>query len=262
VVVKLYAHSYLFRQLIRRDIQAKHKGTLGGGVWLVAQPLLMLAIYTLVFGLVFQPKWSGAGSIWDFSLILFLGKIPYIYILETLGRAPSLMASNANYVKRTQFPLGLLVLMSHATALFVVMVSFLVWFIFFVAIKADLPSPTSLLLPLIYLPMCLAATGLSYFLSSLGAYFKDVGQVVQPVLFSMMFLSPVFYPISVSPGWMRTFLRINPMSQAIEQSRSVMYFAQEMDWAWWAAHMAGGLIVLALGYLWFRKTRGGFAEVL
>lgn len=262
MVGKLYAHSYLLRQLVRRDIQSKHKGTLGGGVWLVAQPLLMLAIYTLVFGLVFQPKWSGAGSIWDFSLILFLGKIPYIYVLETVGRAPSLIVANANYVKRTQFPLEILVLMSQATALFVALVSLLVWFLFYAVIKGGLPNPASLLLPLIYLPMCLAVTGLSYLLSSLGAYFKDVGQIVQPVLFSMMFLSPVFYPISESPGWMRTFLRANPMSQAIEQSRSVLYFAQAMDWAWWAVHMLGGLMVLALGYLWFRKTRGGFAEVL
>ncbi|GIX39653.1 MAG: transport permease protein [Silanimonas sp.] len=254
--------AYLLRQLVVRDIQSRYKGTVGGALWVVGQPLLMLAIYTLVFGLVFQPKWDGLGSIWDFSLVLFLGKIPYIYVLDTVGRSPALMVAHAGYVKKTQFPLGFLIWMSQASALFVAVVSLFVWGLFYLLIHFDLPPITSLLLPIIYLPLFFSVGGICYFLSSLGTYFRDVSQIVQPILFSMMFLSPVFYPIHKSPEWMRGFLEWNPMSQAIEQSRNVIYFGQSMDWHWWGMQMLLGILLLILGRGWFSRTRGGFAEVI
>lgn len=253
---------FLLRQLIARDIEAKHKGTFGGILWLVAQPLLMLAIYTLVFGLIFQPRWKGVESIWDYALILFLGKIPYIYVLESIGRAPSIIVSHSSYAKRMQFPLELLVYMSQATALVGVLLSMCVWLVFYLLIHQSLPGPRALLVPVVYVPLLLSSAGVSLLLASLGTYFRDVGQVVQPILFSMMFLSPVFYPIAQSPGLMRPWLEINPMSQAIEQSRNLLYFSAAVDWVWWGTQFVVGLSVAFVGWLWFRRTKGGFAEVL
>lgn len=253
---------FLLRQLVARDIEGKHKGTAGGVFWLVAQPLLMLAIYTLVFGLIFQPKWKGVDSIWDYALILFLGKIPYIYILESIGRSPSVIVSHAAYAKRTQFPLELLVYMTQMTAIVGVLISMAVWLAFYILIHHGVPSPRGFLIPLIYLPMCLSATGISLILASLGTYFRDVGQIVQPILFSMMFLSPVFYPIAQSPAVMRPWLEANPMSQAIEHSRHLLYFENPVDWSWWGGQLILGFVLLAVGSVWFRRTKGGFAEVL
>lgn len=254
--------AFLLRQLVQRDIEAKHKGTAGGVIWLVAQPLLMLAIYTLVFGLIFQPRWRGIESIWDYALILFLGKIAYIYVLESVGRAPALIAANASYVKKSRFPLDLLVLMSQATALVGVGISFVVWGVFYTLLHKALPPPAAVLVPLVFAPLILSATGVSLFLASLGTYFRDVAQIVQPILFSMMFLSPVFYPIAQSPAFMKPFLRLNPMSQTIEQTRNLLYFSQPIDWHWLGSQALIGLLLLASGWWWFRRTKRGFAEVL
>lgn len=253
---------FLLRQLIVRDIEAKHKGTAGGVIWLVAQPLLMLAIYTLVFGLIFQPRWKGVESIWDYALILFLGKIPYIYVLESVGRSPSLIAMHTSYAKKSRFPLELLVVMSQASAIVGVVISFFIWMIFYLMLHQGLPPLKGVLVPLMYVPLFLSATGLSLVLASLGTYFRDVAQIVQPILFSMMFLSPVFYPIAQSPGFMRPLLRANPMSQAIEQTRNLLYFDGVVDWFWLAWQLALGGTLLAFGWWWFRRTKGGFAEVL
>lgn len=254
--------AFLLRQLVQRDIESKHKGTAGGVVWLVAQPLLMLAIYTLVFGLIFQPRWRGIESIWDYALILFLGKIAYIYVLESVGRAPSLIAAHASYAKKSRFPLDLLVLMSQATALVGVVISFVVWTAFYALLHKAPPPSAAVLVPLVLAPLVLSATGISLFLASLGTYFRDVAQIVQPILFSMMFLSPVFYPIAQSPGFMKPFLRFNPMSQAIEQTRNLLYFSQPLDWQWLGSQTLIGLILLGSGWWWFRRTQRGFAEVL
>lgn len=254
--------AFLLGQLVQRDIEAKHKGTVGGVFWLVAQPLLMLAIYTLVFGLIFQPRWRGIESIWDYALILFLGKIAYIYVLESVGRAPSLIAANASYAKKSRFPLDLLVFMAQATALVGVLISFGVWAVFYMILHKAPPPASALLVPVVFAPLVLSATGLSLFLASLGTYFRDVAQVVQPVLFSMMFLSPVFYPIAQSPGFMKPFLHLNPMSQTIEQTRNLLYFAQPLDWQWLGTQSVLGAFLLGSGWWWFRRTERGFAEVL
>jgi len=253
---------FLLRQLAVRDLESKHKGTFGGVFWLVAQPLLMLAIYTLVFGLIFQPRWKGIESIWDYALILFLGKIVYIYVLESVGRAPSVIVAHTSYAKRTQFPLELLPYMTQATAVIGVVISLAVWLFFYVLIHRGMPAAQGLLIPILYLPLCLSSLGVSFLLASLGTYFRDVGQIVQPVLFSMMFLSPVFYPIAQSPRLMQPWLKLNPMSQVIEQSRSILYFDTPVDWQWWASQMLLGGVLLGVGWLWFRRTKSGFAEVL
>ncbi len=253
---------FLLRQLIARDVDAKHKGTAGGVIWLALQPLLMLAIYTLVFGLIFQPRWRGVESIWDYALILFLGKIPYIYVLESVGRAPTLISSHTSYAKKSHFPLELLVLMSQATAVVGVLISFFIWTLFYLALHHGLPPLRGILVPLVFVPLILSATGLSLLLASLGTYFKDVAQIVQPILFSMMFLSPVFYPIAQSPRFMQPLLVANPMSQAIEQTRNLLYFDAALDWSWLGWQLVAGVLLVLAGGWWFRRTKGGFAEVL
>lgn len=253
---------FLLRQLVQRDIEAKHKGTAGGIFWLVAQPLLMLAIYTMVFGLIFQPRWRGIESIWDYALILFLGKIAYIYVLESVGRSPTLISGHVSYVKKSRFPLDLLVMMCQASALVGVVISFVVWTAFYVILHREMPPAAFLLVPLVFAPLVLSSAGISLFLASMGAYFRDVAQIVQPILFSMMFLSPVFYPIAQSPDAMKPFLRFNPMSQTIEQTRNLLYFSLPLDWHWLAAQTVLGMLLLVAGWWWFRRTQRGFAEVL
>lgn len=253
---------FLLHQLVRRDVEARHKGTAGGWVWLIGQPLLMLAIYTVVFGLIFKPQWKGVDSIWDYSLILFLGKIPYIYMMETLGRSPGLIIGHSNYAKRIQFPLELLVVMSTATALIMAGISLAIWAGYYVVLHQALPPIAILWVPLLYLPMVVSLMGVSLFVSSLGTYFRDTSQIIQPLVFSMMFISPVFYPLSVTPEWLRKILMFNPLSVAIEGSRAVLYFGASPDWNWWGWQLFSGLILLLLGWAWFARTKGGFAEVI
>ena len=117
-------------------------------------------------------------------------------------------------------------------------------------------------MPIVYLPMFVTLLGASYFISSLGTYFKDVGQVVQPILFAMMFLSPVFYPLEMAPRIMRQVMLLNPLTLPIEQSRGLLLFGAPLDYPYLIAQLLFGFVVLALGYAWFQRTRDGFAEVL
>ena len=252
---------YLLRQLAQRDMAQRYKGTVGGFLWVVIQPLFMLAIYTVVFGVIFKPRWNGLESVWDYALVIFLGKIPYIFMLETVGRSPGLISSHVSYVKKLSFPLHLLPFMSHITAAMVAMVSLLVWLVFSIVIHQSFPL-SIFLIPIVYVPMFLSLLGMSYMLSSLGAYFKDVGNVVQPTLFAMMFMSPVFYPLTMVPQKLKALMVLNPLAYPIEQSRSLLLFSGSFDIEAYFVQLVAGLLIFMAGWHWFKRTREGFAEAL
>lgn len=252
---------FLFNELLRREISQRYKGSLGGFAWALAQPLFMLAIYTVVFGLIFRPRWPGMQTGWDYVVVLFLGKIPYIFVQESIGRAPVLIVAHANYVKRLRFPLAILPLVTVCSAFFHAMIAYLVWIGFYIAIRHEL-SPLVLVAPFVYLPIALFALGGSWFLASLGAYFRDTLQVVQPTVFALMFLSPIFYPMDAVPPRLATIIHLNPLTYPIEEMRGLLLFDQPFHAHAYALQLGAGLVCAVLGYLWFQRTRSGFADVV
>jgi lipopolysaccharide transport system permease protein len=154
-------------------------------LWSLFNPILMLAVYTFVFSVVFKARWSGGGeSRSQFALALFIGLIVFA---ECVNRAPGLVLSNANYVKKVIFPLEVLPPVALGAALFHAAVSVLVWIAFFV-ITVGAPHPEVIALPVVALPLMLLVAGLSWVLASLGVYLRDVGQVVGLLTTAQMFL--------------------------------------------------------------------------
>jgi len=222
----------------------------------------MLVIYTFVFSVVFKARWSGGGeSKTEFALVLFIGLIVFNIFSETINRAPGLIISNANYVKRVVFPLEILPFVSLLTALFHGAISLGVWLLAYLVIFG-IPPGTIFYLPLILLPFILFIMGLSWILSSLGVYLRDVGQFVGILTMVLMFLSPIFYPITAVPEVFRGMLFMNPLTLVIEQVRSVLYFGVSPSYNLLAMHFVFSLAMSWLGFAWFQKTRKGFADVL
>jgi lipopolysaccharide transport system permease protein len=178
-----------------------------------------------------------------------------------MNRAPALILNNVNYVKRVVFPLEILPVVAFCSALFHFAVSLAVLLVFVAAVQHALHW-TVLLLPLVLLPLALLTLGLSWLLASLGVYLRDVGQSVGVIVAVLMFMSPIFYPVSAVPEEFRPWLRLNPLTPAIEQAREVVIYGRLPDW-WTIARMTvvGGVIAWT-GLAWFQRTRAGFADVL
>ena len=253
----------LIRQMIRREVVGRYRGSLLGLLWSFITPVLMLAVYTFVFSVVFRAKWGeqGSGDRLEFALVLFAGLIVFSLFSECLTRAPTLITSNVNYVKKVIFPLDILPWVSLGSALFHALVSFAVLLI-------ALPfggfgwQATMLWLPLLLLPFMLLILGLSWFFASLGVFVRDVAALVTMAMTVLMFLSPIFYPASALPEQLRSWLFLNPVTFIIEQARDVVVWGRPPDFAGLGLYAAGALIVAWLGYFWFQKTRKGFADVL
>jgi lipopolysaccharide transport system permease protein len=222
----------------------------------------MLTVYTFVFSVVFKARWSGGGdSKTEFALILFAGLMVFNLFAECVNRAPSLILSNVNYVKKVVFPLEILPAVSFGAALFHTAISFGVWLLFFL-LFFGLPPVTALLLPIVIFPLAALTLGLSWFLASLGVYLRDVGQFIGIATTALLFLSPIFYPVSGLPQKYQTLLLLNPLTLVIEQVRDILIWGKTPDWIFFGGSLAASAMIAWLGFAWFQKTRKGFADVL
>lgn len=258
----LWHNRALIRVLVVREVAGRYRGSILGILWSFFNPVFMLAVYTFVFSVVFKARWGTDGeSRAEFALILFAGLLVFNLFAECVNRAPSLIIANTNYVKKVVFPLEILPWVVFGAALFHALVSLAVWLLFSFWVFG-LPHATLVLFPLVLAPLVLLVMGLSWFLAALGVFLRDVTQLVGVMTTVLMFLTPIFYPISAIPERYRFFLYLNPLTFIVEQTRSLLIFGRGFAWGSMALLSLFAFFVAWLGFAWFQKTRKGFADVL
>jgi lipopolysaccharide transport system permease protein len=253
----------LILEMIKQEVVGRYKGSILGLTWSFFNPILMLSIYTFVFSVVFKSRWgsSSSGSQIEFALILFVGMIVFNLFSEVLNRAPTLIVGNVNYVKKVVFPLEVLSIINIGAALFYVCISFAILLLTFFFFSGFI-NWTVILLPIVLLPLVFLTLGFSFFLASLGVFARDVGHIIGIFTTLLMFLSPVFYPITAVPPKFQAWIMLNPLTFIIEQARDVVIFGRLPAWNGLGIYFIAGLLVLNIGYAWFQKTRKGFSDVL
>lgn len=252
--------------LFKRDVFARYRGSIMGLAWTFLTPLLMLAVYTFMFGKIFQMRWSAtdvesSNGMLGFALTLFIGLITHSYATEVLTRSPTIVVTHVNLVKRVVFPLHILPLMSVASALFQYFVSLLV-FIFFQLVSTGTVSPGILWLPLIIAPFTVMLVGFAWLLAGVTVYFRDIAQLMGLAATVLLFMSPVFYPVSRLPPKLWPIFQLNPLTFIIEQSRNVVFSGELPDFLGLSVYMIIALVMAWLGLLAFQNMRKGFADVL
>ena len=256
-------HQPLIVQLTRREVVGRYKGSFLGMTWSLFNPILMLVVYTFVFSVAFKARWGEGGEEGraQFALVLFVGLMVHGLLAEVLNRAPTLVLSNVNLVKKVIFPLEILPLVGVLAALFHFALNLLV-LIVAVAVFNDFLHWTIVFVPLVLLPLIVLACGFAWMLASLGVYLRDVGQTMGILTAVLMFLSPVFYPLSALPEGIRGWLFLNPATFIIEEMRGLLFWGKLPDWGWFGVYTLVSICAAWAGYFWFQKTRKGFADVL
>lgn len=249
-------------QLGRREVVSRYRGSVFGLAWSFFNPLLMLAVYTFVFSVVFRARWGGAeGGKGEFAIFLFSGILVHGIFAECVLRAPTLILSNANFVKRVVFPLEVFPWVALTSALFHAAVSLLVLLLAQFVLAGSLPA-TIAYFPIVLVPLVLLTMGTAWLLAGLGVYMRDIGHVVGILVTVLLFLSPVFYPASAIPEAYRGWLKLNPLTFIIEQTRAVLILGETPDWAHLATYTVAAFAFAWAGFAAFQKLRRGFADVL
>jgi lipopolysaccharide transport system permease protein len=263
MLASFWRNRELIWQMTRREVVGRYKGSVMGLAWSFLNPVFMLVVYTFVFSVVFKARWGVGGdeTKTQFAVVLFVGMIVHGLFAEVLNRAPGLILGNVNYVKKVVFPLEILPTISMGAALFHSLVSLLVLLIAFVIFNGYLHW-TAIFTPLVLLPLVILTLGLAWMLTSLGAFIRDIGQTIGIITTVMMFLSPVFFPVTALPEKYRPLIMANPLTFIIEQAREVLIWGHLPNWVGLGIYTLAATAVAWAGYAWFQKTRKGFADVL
>lgn len=262
ITKNLWRYRELIVQFAKRDVIARYKGSYLGILWSFLTPLFMLTIYTFVFSEVFKARWGvGTGSKAEFAMVLFCGLIAFNLFSECINRAPGLILNNANYVKKVVFPLEILPVSVLCSALVQAVISLII-LVVGLGVLMGVIKWTIILVPVVLAPLMLFSLGISWFLTSLGVYLRDIGQFVGVITQALMFMTPIFYPVASIPEKYRVVFSVNPIYYIVEDMRSVIIWGQMPNWKWLLIGTLLGLLVFILGYAWFQKTRKGFADVL
>jgi lipopolysaccharide transport system permease protein len=260
-VLVAWRNRLLLRRLGGREIAAKTRSTMLGGLWLIIAPLFMLSVYSFVFTQIFSARWGGSGDPADAPLMIFAGMTVLGIFAECLARAPGLVLENTTYVKKVVFPLEILPWSALAGASVAVGVSLVLLLASQWALHGP-PPVTALLLPLPFLPLALFILGFSWFLASLGVFLRDLKQAMAIIVAALTFAAPVFYPMTAVPAAFRSWLYLNPVTLGVEEVREILFIGTVPDALAWLAYLGLGWVAAMFGLWWFRRTRKGFADVL
>ncbi len=258
---ELWRNRRLLVSLTRRDVEARYRGTFGGGWWTLLQPLLLTLTYYFVFGVVLRARFPGDPTQEGFVLYFLAGMLPWLAISEALGRSPGVMLEHHNFLKKLIFPAGILpvvrVLAALATEGFALAV-----FLVLIVVTRDRVPLTALWLPVVMVPQLLLTAGLSFILATAGVFLRDLAHLIGLALTLWFFLTPICYPETALPEGLRAWLGLNPLLTLVRAYRAVLVDGRAPDgWAvgqFWL--FAAG--VYALGWRWFQQLRRSFPDVL
>lgn len=252
----------LIGRLARREVEARYRGSLFGLLWAIITPILMVSTYAFIFTYIFAPRWVvEEGTEANFVLLLYSGFLIFGVFSETVSRAPGLIMENVSYVKKVVFPLEILPVVTLVSSLINLCIGSVLLLILYVALYG-VPHPTALLLPVTILPVVFLALGLSWFLSALGVYLRDLTHVVMVLVSMLLFLSPIFFPIEAVPERVRPILKASPLTPALEASKDVLFWATLPDFKSFGIALAISVVVAIIGFQTFKWMRAGFADVV
>ncbi len=264
LLTTLSVNRRLVLHMVKRAIVERYRGSVLGVAWSFFTPLLLLLVYTFVFAFVFKARWGDAATEenkFQFAIVLFVGIIIHGLFAEVLNSAPNLIVGNTNYVKKVVFPLEILPCITLGVALFQSCVSVIVLLVACFFLNEGL-YPTALFFPIVVFPLVIMTLGIAWLLSSLGVFLRDVGQMIGLLTMVMLFLAPVFYPVSALPEKYQFWIMLNPLTFIIEQSREVLIWGKSPNWKGMGLYSLISLLIAWMGYAWFQKTRKGFADVI
>jgi lipopolysaccharide transport system permease protein len=258
-----WSNRHLAIRLTMREIEARFRGSVLGKLWAALLPIYMLGLYTFVFGVVFQARWPEAiaNTTLQVALLYFVGLIAYEFLVDCINRAPGLLFENVSYIKKVVFPLEILAWVALGGALFRLAISSFVLLVFYFAIDG-IPPATAIAAPLVLLPLALVSVGVLWLLSSTGVYVRDLRHGVAIVGPALMFLSPIFFPLSAVPEPMRTMLYLNPLTLPIDLARSALFGERWPAWQALTIYTAVALLFAWACHTWFASLRRGFADVV
>jgi lipopolysaccharide transport system permease protein len=257
----LWKHRALAFELARRDFSGRYRGSFGGVMWSFIQPLFLLSVYTIAFGVILKARWGFSGSTAEYALMLFAGLIVFNAFSEVVNKSTTLVTNNPNFVKKIVFPLELLPIITITTALVHALIGIAIWFLGYFIIFGE-PKVAVILFPLILICFIPLLLGIGWLLSALGVIVKDVNQLTGMLSHTLLFLTPIFYSVEAAPPLLQNLLMLNPLTFLVEQFRLILFYGQVPALKALVLYFALASFFAWASLILFRRLRPVFADMV
>jgi lipopolysaccharide transport system permease protein len=248
----------LFRELVVKDIKMRHKQTIFGVLWVLFQPLMSTLIFTLIFGVILKIPSENI----PYPIFVFLGLIFWNFFSNTITTASGSLVGNESLIKKVYFPRLILPLSSIFTNLFDFFISF-VFLLILSFIYGRFPSLLFFVfLPFVILVLLIFVIGLSAFLSSLNVRYRDVRQVLPFFIQILIFLTPVFFPLTIVSPAHQVFLAVNPLTPIIDIARSSFQGEIPNNYTQIIISLFISVFTFVFGIYYFKRTEKYFADLI
>jgi homopolymeric O-antigen transport system permease protein len=251
----------LIVSLTKRELAARYRGSILGFLWTLVTPMVMIAIFTIIFAGIFKAKFGASSSQWDYALYLFCGLLPWNAFQESLQLSSTTIVGHANLVKRVVFPLETLPVSLSLAAVVNQLFGTLVLIVATLLLRREVHAAL-IYLPLVLIPQLIATFGAAWLVASLGVFIRDMVQGIALLLMAWMYLTPIIYPESLVPPNYRMAINLNPFTPLVRNYRRILLDGVAPDWQGLAYFLVFGVILFLLGYWWFARTRKNFADVI
>lgn len=259
-VTTVWSHTHLTLQLAARNIQMQYRGSYLGMVWTLLSPLLMLGIYSFVFGYVFSGSFNGEAPL-EHALGIFVGLAIHNFFAETIVMTPGLIQANTTFVKKVVFPLETLVVARLIASLLTIAIKSVL--ILVAAILLGKNVTLAHLGILAMLPIILVtAMGVGMLFSAIGVVVKDLGNASQFISMALLFGSAVFYPVDKIPFGAWTYLQFNPLVYMIDGIRNIVLWNEAIPAPNFLPPAIAAVIIFIFGNYVFQKLRPSFPDYL
>lgn len=253
VFKELYQYRELLKTNVHKEIRGKYKGSVLGVLWSFLNPLLMVAVYAIVFPYLMRMQMD------NYLVFLITGVIPWVFFMTVVTTGCNCVWINGGIIKKVYFPREILPISVVSAGLINFLISCIIILIFVIGSGIGV-SIYLLWLPVIALIQCALSLGLLFVLSAINVYVRDVEYIVQFIMNLVFYATPIIYQPSMIPEKFRWILTLNPMSNIIGAYRSIFYYKTSPDLKMLGIMAGVSFVILCIGYAIFKKLEKGFAE--
>jgi ABC-type polysaccharide/polyol phosphate export permease len=268
----LVRHRVLIQSLVMRELKARYRGSVGGYLWSFFNPLLLLAVYFVVFTTVFSPPQAEFGDTQPYALFLFCGLLPWTWFASSLSDAANSLIAGGNLIKKLIFPAEVLPVVSVLANGVHFLLGLPVYLAFWLAFKPEGLSVHALWLPLVIFTQLVLSLGLGLILAALAVHFRDIRDILANALTLWFFLTPIIYSRqflqeradAVDATWVpkvvARVLDLNPMTHVMDGYHRAIFEGTLVPWKRLPVTLAVAVVILLVGYGLFDRLRDSFPE--
>jgi lipopolysaccharide transport system permease protein len=262
---ELFRYRILIQNLVSRELKARYRGTVLGYFWSLFNPLLLMIVYTVVFGFIIRPRDPAfEGSPWLYALFLFCGVLPWqVWFASSSLESANVLLVQGNLIKKILFPVEILPVVVVTSNFIHFLLGLPILFVF-VPILGKGYTPFLLFLPAVILVQYVFTLGFAFLVSSLTVHFRDIKDILANLLTFWFFASPIIYPMTFSSiqehKWLNIFLNLNPMTHIMQGYQNCIFFGELIRWKRLGVTFLVSLLLLFVGYSIFDRLRDSFPE--